>query len=290
MSSAPNTLAWINTDLYPFEAKSHTLPMGTMRYVDEGTGDPIVMVHGNPVWSFVYRKLIMGLRSTNRCIAPDHIGFGQSDKPADWSYLPADHAANLAHLLDSLDLQNITLVVNDWGGPIGLAYAIANPQRIKRLVILNTWMWPVQDDWYYRGFSGFMGGAVGKRLIRHYNFFARSVVARAYGDRKKLTKEIHRHYLEALPTPDSRKGSWVFPRQIIGSTDWLAALWNQRERLADKPALIVWGMKDIAFRAKELERWKGLFPQATVVTFEDGGHYIQDEHGEDIVRLIKMME
>lgn len=283
----PGLPSWINPNLYPFQTHRHALPMGTMHYVDEGAGAPLVMVHGNPTWSFVYRKLITGLRDRYRCIAPDHIGFGQSDKPEDWSYLPADHAANLANLLDSLDLHDITLVVQDWGGPIGLSYAIANPHRIRQLVILNTWMWPVNDDWYYQAFSGFMGGLVGRTLIRQMNLFARAVVPMAYGDRKKLTREIHRHYLDGLPTPASRKGSWVFPQQIIGSTTWLESLWEQRERITGIPVLFAWGMKDIAFREKELRRWQGVFPDGKVVTYPDAGHYVQEEKGDEIVALIR---
>lgn len=277
---------WLDQREYPFSPKQFSLPVGQMRYVDEGEGEAIVMVHGNPVWSFVYRHLIKGLNGRYRCIAPDHIGFGLSDKPENWSYLPQDHATNLQTLLDTLNLTDITLVVQDWGGPIGLSYAINNPARIKRLVIMNTWLWPVNDDWYYRAFSGFMGGPMGRFLIRRFNFFARSVVRTAYGDKRKLTPHIHAHYLNHLPTPASRKGSWVFPGQIIGATPWLGQLWAQRAQLADKPAMFAWGMKDIAFREKELQRWQTLFPAATVTRYADAGHYVQDEKGPELAQLI----
>lgn len=286
LASSLTTAPWINTDLYPYEARAHRVPAGIMRYVDVGQGEPIVMVHGNPTWSFVYRKLINGLRDRFRCIVPDHIGFGQSDKPYEWSYLPQDHAANLTSLLNSLDLSGITLVVQDWGGPIGLSYAVENPERVKRLVILNTWMWSVKSDWYYQGFSGFMGGAVGRWLCRHNNFFVRAVVKAAYGDKTLLTPEIHRHYFDALPTPESRKGTWVFPKQIIASSAWLDSLWQQRANIADKPTMFAWGMKDIAFRSSELRRWQALFPNAQVTRFATAGHYVQDEQGEALAKLI----
>lgn len=279
--------SWINPDLYPYATKAFQLPMGTMRYVDEGQGDPIVMVHGNPSWSLVYRKLVDGLRASYRCIVPDQIGFGQSDKPADWSYLPQAQAANLAALIDGLGLDGITLVVQDWGGPIGLSYAIAHPERVKRLVVLNTWLWDVSDDWYYQAFSGFMGGPVGRWLCRNQNGFVRFVVPVAYGDKRHLTPEKHRHYFDALPTPDSRKGTWVFPGQIIGASDWLGGLWSQRGVLADKPMMIAWGMKDIAFREKELRQWMAAFPQTQVTRFERAGHYVQDEAGEEIAGLMR---
>ena len=286
LAASLTTAPWINTDLYPYEARAHRVPAGLMRYVDVGQGEPIVMVHGNPTWSFVYRKLINALRDRYRCIAPDHIGFGQSDKPYDWTYLPQDHAANLTSLLNSLDLSGITLVVQDWGGPIGLSYAVENPERVKRLVILNTWMWSVKSDWYYQGFSGFVGGPIGRWLCRNYNFFVGQVVKTAYGEKALLTPEIHRHYFDALPTPESRKGTWVFPRQIIGSSAWLDSLWQRRANIADKPAMLAWGMKDIAFREQELRRWQELFPKAQVTRFATAGHYVQDEQGEAIAKLI----
>jgi haloalkane dehalogenase len=285
-SSQPNA-EWINADLYPFQTYALDTPVGKMRYLDEGEGETIVMVHGNPAWSLVYRKLVLGLRDKYRCIAPDHIGFGQSDKPVNWSYLPSAHSENLGQLFDALDLQNVTLVVQDWGGPIGLSYAIAHPERVKRLVIMNTWLWDVRDDWYYQAFSGFMGGAVGRLLSKHWNFFVRAVVPMAYGDKSKLTKELHRHYFDALPTPDSRKGTWVFPKQITASGEWLADLWSKRERITSKPTMIAWGMKDIAFREKELRRWQDAFPNAQVTRFESAGHDVQEEQGEAITQLIR---
>ncbi len=286
-SSRVPPAGWINSDLYPYHTKAFQVPAGTMRYLDEGSGEPIVLVHGNPSWSFVYRKQVAALRDDYRCIAPDHIGFGQSDKPHDWSYLPQEHAANLEALLESLELDGITLVVQDWGGPIGLSYAIAHPERIKRLVVLNTWLWSVREDWYYRAFSGIMGGAVGRYFCERVNLFARAVVPRAYGDPQRLTREIHRHYLDSQPTPDTRKGTWVFPQQIIGASAWLASLWAQREKLANKPTLIAWGMKDIAFREKELRRWQEAFPHANVTRLEGVGHYVQDEAGETLVDLMQ---
>ncbi|MBK8024210.1 MAG: alpha/beta fold hydrolase [Chloroflexi bacterium] len=287
MQGNPSTAGWINRDLYPWEAKAHQVPVGTMRYVDESRGEPIVMVHGNPVWSFVYRKLIAGLSDRYRCIAPDHIGFGQSDKPYAWTYLPQHHAANLEYLLLDLDLRDITLVVQGWGGPIGLSYAVEHPERVKRLVILNTWMWPVNDDWYYQAFSNIVGGPLGRFLCRRINMFVRMVVPTAYGTRSRLTPEIHRHYFDPLPTGDSRKGTWVFPRQITHSSEWLASLWARRDCIAGKPAMFAWGMKDIAFREKELTRWQSLFPAAQVTRFPDAGHYVQDEQGEAIVGLMR---
>ena len=284
-----NMPEWLDRSEYPFEPEAYETAVGTMRYVDEGTGPPIVMLHGNPYWSFEYRSLIRRFSPTNRCIAPDHIGFGLSDKPADWDYLPAHHAENLEGLLQSLDLREITLVVNDWGGPIGLSYAISHPDRVKQIVITNTWCWSVADDWYYRAFSGFVGGPVGRRLIRKHNFFARTIVRAVFGDKVTLTPELRRHFTAPLATPQQRRGSWVFPREIIGSSEWLSDLWERREALSGKVRLIAWGMKDIAFREKELQRWTETFPEARVVRFAEAGHFVAEEAGEELGREMESL-
>ncbi|MFO7768070.1 MAG: alpha/beta fold hydrolase [bacterium] len=273
---------WLDPRAYPFEAHHLDLPGGRMHYVDEGEGPPVVMVHGNPTWSFLYRHLIQRLAPRYRCIAPDHLGFGLSEKPSGRSIRPQEHAQNLGTLIDSLGLEGITLVVQDWGGPIGLSFAIERPERVARLVILNTWLWPVDDDWYYRAFSGFMGGPVGAFLIRRLNFFARVVMPMAYGDRKRLTPEIHRHYLRPLGSAEERLQCLTLPREIIASTGWLRSLWNRREVLRERPALIVWGMKDIGFREKELGVWTGALPAAEVVRLTRVGHYVQEEAPEEL--------
>jgi pimeloyl-ACP methyl ester carboxylesterase len=159
---------WLDQEEYPFSSNSFQSSAGMLNYVDVGKGDPIVMVHGNPGWSFEYRNVIKGMMAKNRCIAPDMIGFGFSDKPYEWDYLPKSHAAIFEEFMDSLNLNNITLVVNDWGGPIGLSYAIKHPEKIKKLVILNTFLWSVKDDPYYQKFSKRAGGGMGRFLIKNY--------------------------------------------------------------------------------------------------------------------------
>lgn len=275
-------IEWLDRDEFPFESHYIDLEMGKMHYVDEGRGEPIVMVHGNPTWSYLYRHLIKDLSSGFRCIAMDHIGFGLSDKPADWIYSPEEQGKNVTALIESLNLEEITLVVQDWGGPIGLSYAINHPENIKRLIILNSWMWPVDNDWYYVAFSKFTGGSIGRFLIKRYNFFARVIMRQSYGDKKKLTEDIHRNYLMPLQKPEDRKGCWVLPGEILGSTAWLGNLWSRKSVIEDKPALIVWGMKDIAFREKELKVWSGTFPSADVVRLDKVGHYVQEEGVEEL--------
>ena len=281
--------AWLDRTEYPFDSHWFQTGSGRMHFVDEGQGRPVVFVHGNPTWSFQFRKVIKELRTTRRCIAPDHLGFGLSDKPPAFSYLPADQARNFSEFMESLDLADVTLVVGDWGGPIGLSWALDNPERVSSVVITNTWLWSVRSDWYYRAFGGFVGGPIGRQLIRHRNFFAATVLPAAYGDRARLTPEIHRQYLAPLATGDDRRGSWVLPGQIIGSSDWLAALWDRREALAEKRIVIAWGMKDIAFRAKEMRRWQEAFPGARSVQFPHCGHYVAEEQPVELAQEISRL-
>lgn len=278
---------WLDLKEYPFKSHYFNLPMGKMHYIDVGQGEPVVMVHGNPGWSFEFRNVIKEISKTRRCIAIDHIGFGLSDKPADWSYLPEKHAENLEKLLDSLDLKNITIIVNDWGGPIGLSYAIKHPERFKRIVLLNTWLWSVKGDPHFERFSNMMGHGLGKFMIKYFNIFGKMVVKKAMGDKSKLTKSIHKHYYKHLANPSQRKGSYVFPGSIIGSSEWLAKLWSQKEKITGIPTTIIWGMKDIAFKEKELERWVNTMTKSTVVKLEKAGHYPQEEDPEVLIRELK---
>ena len=278
---------WLNRREYPFESHVFEQPMGRMHYVDEGEGEPIIMVHGNPGWSFEFRDVIKTMSATHRCIAPDHIGFGLSDKPFEWDYMPTSQAENFERFMESLDLDGITLIVNDWGGPIGLSYAINHPEKIKRLIILNTWLWSVADDWYYQGFSGFMGGAIGRFLIKHFNFFGKQVVKQAVGDSRKLDREIHAHYYLHLATKEDRKGNYIFPREIVGSSKWLDSLWQQREKINQIPTHFIWGMKDIAFREKELNHWLKHWPNAEVTRLPEVGHYPQEEATEVVIGVLE---
>lgn len=273
----PASPVWLDRSEYPFEPHWFATSEGRIHYVDEGEGPPIVFVHGNPVWSFMFRNEIKSLSGIQRCIAPDLLGFGLSDKPRAWSYLPAEQASALESLLGTLDLRDVLLVLGDWGGPIGISYALSHPERIRGVVASNTWMWSVSHQLKFRLFSGFTGGAIGRYLIRSRNRFVKSGLPGAFADPKRLSPAIHEQYVHPFDVPLERKGSWVLPKQIIGSSVWLEGLWARRAALRDKPFLFLWGMKDPGFGPKELARWCDAFPRHRVVKIEDGGHFLAEE-------------
>ena len=215
-----------------------------------------MFVHGNPTWLFEFRRVIRELRSEFRCVALDHIGFGLSSRSSRREdHHPESHAQRFAALLDDLDLPDITLFMNDWGGPIGLDFARRQPERVRRLVIANTWCRPVGDDFHFKAFSFLMSDWIGQYLIRHRNMFVNTVMPRAVGDRSVLTPEIMAHYRNAQPSPAARAANAALPGHIVGAGDWLRSIWDNRSAFADKPAALLWDLKDIAFRRKELERW-----------------------------------
>lgn len=275
---------WVSDALFPFDSKF--FPAGSdrqMHYVDEGTGPPIVMVHGNPSWSFEFRHLIAGLRGTCRCIAMDHIGFGLSSRsPHREDHHPRAHARNLTALLESLDVRDVTLFLTDWGGPIGLEFARQHPDRVSGLVITNSWSWPVARDFHFISFSRVMSSRLGQYLITRHNIFVNKVMPVAVGNKAVLTSEVMEHYRKAQP-PGERAANAALPGHIVGATDWLREIWNDRAKFSDKPALIFWGMKDIAFREKELNAWKEALSDVEVHVFEDCGHFLAEEAPERIM-------
>lgn len=279
--------SWVDRAAYPFAEHYLDVDGGRMHYVDEGQGDPILFVHGTPVWSFVYRHLIAALSREQRCIAPDHIGFGLSDKPAGWGYSVEAHARNLAALVERLGLRDITLVVHDLGGPIGLSFAEARPDLVRRLVISNTLLWPMQGEFAAPPVARLFGGPIGRFLYLRLNASARSLIPIVYGDRAKLTAAIHRQYIAPFPRPADRHGMFAFARLIASGATALAPLWERRAAILDKPALLIWGMKDPAFPPKFLARWRELLPQAAVLELPEAGHFVQEEAPAELIGAIR---
>jgi pimeloyl-ACP methyl ester carboxylesterase len=277
---------WVDRREYPFEPRELDVEGGRLSYVDEGEGAPVVMVHGTPTWSFLYRHLIRELSPRYRCIAPDHLGFGLSDRPADWSYRPEDQGRNLARLIETLGLKDITLAVHDYGGPIGLAYALDHPENVRRLVLFNTWMWSFAGDRRVAWPARILGGRLGRYLYEKRQFSVRVMLRHAVADRRRYTREVEQHYLQAL----DGHATWIYARELLGSGAWFDSLWARRDRIARIPTILIWGMKDPAF-ARYLPRWRQVFEQAEVVQLADCGHAPPEERApESLLFLTRFLE
>ena len=271
---------WINKELFPFKSNYIEIEGDKMHYVDEGSGDVILFVHGTPEWSFGYRDLIKPLSKKFRCIAPDHLGMGLSDKPVNANYSVRQHAARLEAFINKLELKNINIVANDFGGSIGLSYAIRHPGNVNRISIFNTWMWSLSNDKHYSGPGKLMNSWVGRMMYRQFNFPVRVIMPAAYGDKGKLTKEVHQHYKEPLNGPEVRNATFAFAKELMNSGEWWQHLWMKMDRIQDKPFLIFWGMKDKFIQPKELDKWLTKLPNAKVIRFENAGHFVQEEESE----------
>lgn len=286
--AGPSLPAWLDGQAYPFASRWLDVGPGRLHYVDEGSGPPILFVHGTPTWSFEWRHLIAGLRATHRCVAVDHLGFGLSDRPADASYTPEAHAERLRVFVDRLGLDRLTLVVHDFGGPIGLPLALDGAVRIERLVVLNSWMWSFSGDAEMTKRAKMVAGGLGKFLYGRLNASLRLITPSAYGDRSKLTRAIHRQYLAPFPDANGRERVlYALAQALTGSAAHYDALWRRRAALADTPALVVWGTKDSAFRPHQLARWRAALPHARVVELPGAGHWPHEEEPQAVLRAVQ---
>jgi haloalkane dehalogenase len=279
---------------YPFAG--HSLDLGGLRYhyLDEGRGEPLVMVHGNPTWSFYYRDLVLGLRDGYRTIVPDHIGCGLSDKPDDsrYEYLLWRRVADLEALLAHLELRdNLTLVLHDWGGMIGMALAHRHPERVKRLVVLNTAAFPMPAGkrlpsslWWCRT------SAVGALLVRGLNAFCRGAVH--YGVRKPLAPDVRAGYLAPYDSWHNRIAVLRFVQDIPLAPgdrgfDLVREVADGLDRFAALPTLICWGEHDFVFDHHFLDEWHRRFPAAEVHRFPNAGHLVLEDAGAEILPLVR---
>jgi pimeloyl-ACP methyl ester carboxylesterase len=267
----------------------------TMNYLDEGTGDPVVMLHGNPTWSFYYRNLVLALRDNYRCVVPDHIGCGLSDKPpADlYDYSLKSRVDDVEALLDHLGLrENLTLVVHDWGGMIGTAFAARHPERIKRIVAINTGAFPLPKSkrfpwplWLGRNTR------LGAWLILQRNAFCR-LAAKWCVTRTPLSADVRAMYLKPYDSPANRVAVLKFVQTIPLSPadpgwdivrDTAASL----HRFAGVPTLLLWGLRDFVFDRHFLAEWRRHFPHAEAHTWPDCGHYLLEDAGDECIMRVK---
>lgn len=280
-------------EFYPFESNYFEHKNGVKQhYVNQGEGEPVVMVHGNPSWSFLYRNLIKDISKTNQVIAPDHVGCGLSDKPSqdDFNYTLKNHIDNLEALLESHNLNNITMIVHDWGGGIGMGYAGRHPDKIKRLVIMDTAAFRLPKGaplpwslWMFRN------TAIGAWFNRQFNGFA--FLASHTCSIKGMSKNIRHAFRAPYDCPENRVATTRFVQDVPltkadESYDELVKVENGLSNFINTPALICFGRKDFVFNKSFYKEWKKRLPNASAHSFH-AGHYILEDVYDKVYKHIK---
>jgi haloalkane dehalogenase len=283
--AGPRRPAWVAPALFPFQSRFVEVGGCRLHYVDEGEGPILLLLHGNPTWSFLYRDVIKGLSGSFRCVAPDYPGFGLSEAPSGYGFTPAEHAQVVEGFVRTLDLRDVTLVAQDWGGPIGLGIAARCPERFGGLVLLSTFAWPVNGTLHFEAFSRLMGGPLGGFLIRNFNAFV-NLVLPAGVRRRRLAPEVMAAYRGPFSRRAARTPTHVFPREILRSRAYLAEVERGLALLKHLPTLIVWGDRDLYFRPAERRRFERLLPNHRTVLVREAGHYLQEDAPEELVSAI----
>jgi haloalkane dehalogenase len=279
---------------YPFIGKYLDLDGLKYHYLDEGSGPPVVMVHGNPSWSFYYRNLVKALSKDHRCIVPDHIGCGFSDKPGDdcYDYTLSRRIDDLERLIETLDLkEKVTLVVHDWGGMIGMSWAVRHPDKVARLVILNTAAFPLpKAKRFPLGLRICRDSFIGALLVRGFNAFARG--AASVGCKMNpMSRELKKLYCLPYDSWKNRIATLRFVQDIPlkpgdRGYDLISNTAAGLEQFRHLPMLILWGKKDFVFDRRFLDEWRKRFPGAEIHSWGTGGHYILEDLKDEVIPLI----
>jgi len=283
--NAETTPFRVPRELFPVEHRFINLDGSRIHYVDEGTGETLLLLHGNPSWSFLYRKIIAALKSDFRCVALDYPGYGMSDAPAGYGFTPKEHSDVLEKFVDRLALKELTIMVQDWGGPIGLGLGGRRPELVRRLIIGNTFAWPLDQEPRIRTFNWVMAGPIGTSLTSAFNFVPKFFFKR--GLARQPDSEVLRMYLAPWHDPARRSAAVIAPRQLVAASAYLREVEGNLPKLADRPALIVWGTKDFAFRSAERERFERAFPRHKTVLLDNASHFLQEDAGDQISESIK---
>ena len=270
----------------PFQKKYFDIGSMKMHYIDEGLGQPLMLLHGNPTWSYCFRNLISCFSGSNRVIAPDHIGMGLSDKPQDADYSLSFHINNLTKLIDGLGLKDMILVVHDWGGPIGFGYAVDHVEAIKKIVILNTAAFPHE---HIPKRLDLCRGRLGKLLIQRMNAFAWAATFMCTV--KKMSREVRKMYLAPYNSFCNRIGPYSFVKDIPMSESHRS--WQLIISIESKipeirsDVLILWGRKDFVFTELFFNRWRAFYPGARAVLYDDAGHYVIEDKTNEVIKEIE---
>lgn len=286
---------------WPFRPHFNQTAGFRQHYIDEGLGRPVLLLHGQPTWGYIWRRFIPALAATHRVVVPDHMGFGKSETPADREYTLRTHVANLAALIDALNLRDITLVMQDWGGPIGIGYAVRNPARIHSVVAMNTVFGygaagrrdlpnPVETPWFQWIKEGQHTGRT-EAVLSNLGSTLLSVMQIVGLERlDRVTPTMIHAYAAAFPTPADCKGAIEFPLDVITGRikDFVREGAHGAAALRDKPALLIEGMLDRAIPAAlAIADFSGIWPRGTVVQVADAGHFIQEDAPESVIPALQ---
>ncbi|MDP6625778.1 MAG: alpha/beta fold hydrolase [Nitrospinota bacterium] len=275
---------------YPFKSNYIDLNGLKYHYLDEGQGAPVVMLHGNPTWSFYYRHLVSDLKKQNRVIVPDHMGCGLSDKPQKYNYRLNQHIENLDALLEKLNLKDITFVLHDWGGAIGMGWAVNHPERVKRFVVFNTAAFLLPRIPFRIKICRIP--VFGDVAVRVFNAFAGQAIKMATEQKERMTPEVKAGYLAPYNSFANRIAILRFVQDIPmapedNSYSLMKTIESRISHFRNHPMLIIWGEKDFCFNDYFLDRWKAYFPDAEVKKVSDAGHYVVEDALEKIVPWVK---
>ena len=278
---------------FPFAPHYHEVNGFAMHFVDEGSGEPLVLVHGDPTWGYLWRRFIPPLSQHRRCVVPDHMGMGKSGTPHEpYPYRLRHHIANLEALLLHLDLCDITLVVHDWGGPVGLGFATRHMNRVKRLVLMNTWAFAPWPGGRFPRLVELIRSERGEKFVLEKNGYLEPALVGTTYHPENLTQTVLEAYRAPFPTPDSRRALLCWSRDIpVSETDpsyaEMAEIEQGLAHFTGTPTLLVWGMRDPVLPGSVLRRWQRIYPHATTHDIEDASHFLQEDAPERIIGWIE---
>ena len=274
---------WLNRTEYPFALREFDAGEGWLNYIDEGLGRPVVFVHGNMTWSFLFRRMVEDLSSSHRCIALDHLGYGLSEKPAHADYSPSGHARRFAAFMEHLNLRDMTLVVHDVGAPIALDWAKDHPDAIQDIVVFNSYLWSLKQNEYAMKLAKMLTNPINRLYYRMIASAPGFVLPAVFADRYRMPRAIERQYLKPFGSNDERVGVYKLVESWLKDGDWFDQVGRGVDRLASKRTMLLWGMKDPMLGRSDLQRMSNLFPSASVVEFDDSGKFLPEEQSEKVI-------
>ena len=275
---------WLNRGLFPFTSRSLEIDGNIIHYIDEGAGPTLLLLHGNPTWSFLYRHIVLKLASHFRCIALDYPGFGLSTATPGYGFTPREHSDIVEKFVENLGLNDLRIMVQDWGGPIGLGFAGRRPHLVHSVILGNTWAWPAKRSKGMSAFSKILGNGLARFLITHYNALAKWLIPA--GTNRTLTGPELAAYMGPFSTPESRLPTWIFAKEILRSEAYLTEVEAGLASLREKPALVVWGEADGAFRKSARLLLIEHFPNHRVCLLPKAKHFIQENAPDEICTAI----